>query len=39
VNDEDFGTAWTLGILKGLAVCAMMLLAAWPMGQGEALDR
>ena len=31
LNDNDFDTAWTLGILKGLAVCSMMLLAAWPM--------
>ena len=27
LNDNDFDTAWTLGILKGLAVCSMMLLA------------
>jgi len=31
LNDKDFDTAWTLGILKGLAICAVMLLAAWPM--------
>ena len=31
LSDHDFDTAWTLGLLKGLAVCGMMLLAAWPM--------
>jgi PST family polysaccharide transporter len=31
VNDDDYGTAWTLSIIKGLLVCTFMLIAAWPM--------
>jgi O-antigen/teichoic acid export membrane protein len=31
VRDDDFDTAWTLGILKGVAVCVAMIVAAWPV--------
>ncbi len=28
---DDYGTAWTLGILRGLIVSAMLLALAWPI--------
>jgi PST family polysaccharide transporter len=33
VTDDDFDTAWTLGLLKGLAVSLFLVGSAWPVAQ------